>query len=104
MARYSLTLTSDQRFVLNVWRDTHPSSEVRERASALLQIADGAPATVVAQRGLAHPRDPRTLYSWVAGFRRDGLLGLLSRPLRRRQIALAAGATPGGPPMHTHIR
>ena len=29
MARYSLTLTSDQRFVLNVWRDTHPSPEVR---------------------------------------------------------------------------
>ena len=103
MARYSLTLTSDQRFVLNVWRDTHPSPEVRERASALLQIAEGIPATTVARRGLAHARDPRTLYSWVAGFRRDGLLGLLSRSVRRKQIALAAVAA-ADPPARTHVR
>ena len=103
MGRYSLTLTSDQRFVLNVWRDTHPSPEVRERASALLQIADGAPATVVARQRLSHPRDPRTVYGWVAGFRRDGLLGLLRRPLRRRQIAVAATA-PRSRAIHTHIR
>jgi hypothetical protein len=103
VGRYSLTLTSDQRFVLTVWRDTHPSSAVRERASALLQIADGAPATVVARRGLSHPRDPRTLYGWVAGFRRDGLLGLLRRPLRRRQIALPAPAA-RRPVVHTHVR
>jgi hypothetical protein len=52
---------------------------------------------------LAHPRDPRTLYAWVAGFRRDGLLGLLSRPLQRRQIALAATAQ-SGRTIHTHVR
>jgi hypothetical protein len=43
-----------------------PKPYRRERATALLKIAAGQPAAVVARSGLLRPRDPDTVYSWTA--------------------------------------
>lgn len=45
-----------------VWlRDHHVKPYLRERASALLKIADGMPLSVVAAHGLLKPHHPATV-------------------------------------------
>jgi hypothetical protein len=39
---------------------------VRERCAAVLQIADGVSAHAVARQGRLKPRDPDTVYAWLA--------------------------------------
>ena len=77
-------------------RDTHPKPYVRERASALLQIADGASGSQVARAGLLRPRQPDTIYAWVDRYRSEGLDGLYIRPGRGRKPAFSPSARDGG--------
>lgn len=60
-----------------IWhRDHDPRAYVQERAAAILKIADGRTAHWVAKNGLYRPRDPDTVYSWLAIFKDEGLPGL----------------------------
>lgn len=72
-----LPLTSCERATLGAARDHHPAPAVRERAAALLQVANGTPAVQVARTGLLRPRDPDTVYGWVTRYERQGLVGIL---------------------------
>jgi len=74
--RRTLTLTADQRQQLVHYRDHHPKPYVRERAAALLQIADGTSPHAVARAGLLRPRHPDTVYGWLDTFRAEGCDGL----------------------------
>jgi hypothetical protein len=74
--RRHLTLNWEQRRELEQARDHDRRPYVRERCAALLKIADGAPAYAVAQHGLLKPRDPDTVYAWLAHYAADGLAGL----------------------------
>jgi hypothetical protein len=74
--RRTLNLTDDQRQQLLNYRDHHPKPFVRERAAALLHIADGSSPHAVARQGVLRPRHPDTVYCWLDTFRAEGFDGL----------------------------
>ena len=96
-----LRLSDEARSALVGARDRHGKADVRERAAALLQLADGVPGTRVARHGRLRPRSPATIDH---GRERDhyrGLAGLLHRPGRGRTPRgqpPAPGPTPAGAP------
>ena len=72
----TLTLTEAERADLEEMRDTHPKPYLRERAAALLKIADGTHYVAVAQQGLLKPRCRQTISSWLSRYQQGGLSGL----------------------------
>lgn len=84
---HRLTLTPTQRDELIGLRDTAPKPYVRERAAALLKIADGLPAAAVARTGLLRSRQPDTVYRWLHRYLHEGVAGLDDRPGRGRKPA-----------------
>lgn len=90
-----LDLTDDQRSALLDLRNRAPRAYLRERAAALLKIADGTPAAVVARQGLLRPREPDTVYAWLDRFTAGGLAGLAIRPGRGRKPAFSPSVPHG---------
>ncbi len=87
-----LLLEPDQRQALELIRDTDPHPYLRERAAALLKIADTEhpqSAHQVALRGLLKPRQPDTVYAWIKRFRTEGVAGLTIKPGRGRKPAFS---------------
>lgn len=84
---HHLLLSADERRCLVVLRDTGAKAYLRERAGALLKIADGQSAAAVARTGLLRPRQPDTVYRWLARYRAEGIAGLRDRPGRGRKPA-----------------
>jgi transposase len=82
-----IKLTATEREELEKVRDTHPKAYLRERAAAILKIADGMSGLQVSQAGLLRPRDPDTIYRWVERYRAQGLAGLVIRAGRGRKPA-----------------
>lgn len=78
-------LSEAQRQELVVVRDRHAKAYYRERASAVLQIADGKPLSVVAKQGLLKPRHPETVRRWVVSYEQAGIVGWKIRPGRGRR-------------------
>jgi transposase len=70
-------------------RDHHPKPYVRERAAALLKIADGTSGREVALHGLLKARCPDSVYDWVKVFRNEGVKGLVIKPGRGRKPAFS---------------
>jgi transposase len=77
--RRTLALSPAQRGALEAHRDHDPRPYVRERCAALVKIADGMSPHAVAQRGLLRPRDPDTVYGWLATYESRGLAGVIAR-------------------------
>ena len=90
--RQPLDLTDQQRQELRATVNRHAKPYMRERAGALLKIADGAAAHAVARQGLLRPREADTVYAWVARYRAEGLAGLLIRKGRGRKPAFFPSA------------
>jgi hypothetical protein len=70
-------------------RDHDPRPYVRERAAALLKIAEGRAPYWVALHGLLKVRDPDTVYGWLRAYQAAGLQGLVGRQqggARRRRL------------------
>jgi transposase len=84
---HRLPLTADQRAELTRLRATAPKPQVRERAAALLKVADGQSAAAVARVGLLRPRKPATVWRWIRRYRAEGIAGLTDRPGRGRKPA-----------------
>ncbi len=82
-----IKLTPAEREELERVRDTHPKAYLRERAAAILKIAEGRSGLQVSQAGLLKRRDPDTIYRWVQRYREDGLAGLEIRAGRGRKAA-----------------
>lgn len=80
MARLTITLTHTQRDALTRIRDTHTHPALRERAAAVLQVADGKTIKEVAHTGLVHPRKADTVSSWVRRYLQEGVARLAIRP------------------------
>jgi transposase len=80
-----INLTIAEREELEMMRDTHPKAYLRERAAAILKIADGRSGLQVSQEGLLKPRDPDTIYRWVHRYQQDGIAGLKIRSGRGRK-------------------
>ena len=86
---HRLFLTSEQRDELVALRDAAAKPYLRERAAALLKIADGQAAAAVARTGLLRPRQPDTVYRWLARYRAEGAAGLADRSGRGRKPAFS---------------
>ena len=72
----SLVLSPEQRTTLQEARDHHPRFYVRERAAALLKLADGVRVTPIVAFGLLKKRDRRTFYRWYHAYTRRGIAAL----------------------------
>ena len=71
--------------VLKTTLNRHPKAYMRERASALLQIASGKSGQEVAELGLLKHRRASTVYDWVHRYKAQGLDGLLISSGRGRK-------------------
>jgi transposase len=85
--RRTLDLTPQQHQELVDCRDHHRLPYLRERAAALLFIADGLSPAHVARHRLFRPRDQDTVYTWLKRYQQDGLAGLFIRKGRGRKPA-----------------
>ncbi|MBC7261687.1 MAG: helix-turn-helix domain-containing protein [Chloroflexi bacterium] len=90
-----LILTKEEREKLVEMRDHQAKPYLRERAAALLKIAEGVPLSRVAREGLLKPRAPATVREWVKRYEAEGLAGLLIRPGRGRKPAFFPSAKHG---------
>ena len=95
MRRRTLILSPAQRADLVAARDHDPRPYLRERAAALLKIADGHCARQVALSGLLRPRDPDTIYAWLDRYHDHGLAGLAQHPRGHRGFSPSAASRVG---------
>ncbi|MBK8901851.1 MAG: helix-turn-helix domain-containing protein [Anaerolineaceae bacterium] len=72
----TLTLTTEEKAELIELRDHAAKPYLRERASAILQVADGCSGRWVALHGLLRPRKPDTVYGWLDRYQDRGVDGL----------------------------
>lgn len=84
-----LSLNAEQRAQLQRLRDTHPKPYIRERAAALLKLADGHSLSAVARTGLLRPRSRTTVRTWLQRFQAEDLAGLGIRKGRGRKPAFS---------------
>lgn len=92
----TLMLSPEQYQELVTCRDHDKRPYIRERAAALLKIAEGMKATHVADHGLLRRRDPDTVYAWLDRYQQEGLLGLVNRKGRGRKPAFSPCVPPRG--------
>jgi hypothetical protein len=82
-----IELTAEQRQELIAIRDHHELPYMRERASAILKIADGVSGRETALHRLLKPHWQDTIYEWVKRYRAEGKEGLKIKPGRGRKPA-----------------
>jgi transposase len=87
--RRVVQLTDAQRSKLESVVNLHPKPYVRERAAAILKVANGQSAYAVARYGLLRERDPDTVYAWLERFEQEGIEGLLIKEGRGRKPSMA---------------
>ncbi len=91
--RLDITLSTEQRAELREARDHHPKAYVREKAAAILKMAeDRLSALEVAQHRLLSRRDDNTVRSWLRRYLRGGLASLLVQQGRGRKPAFSPSA------------
>ena len=83
----TICLTPEQQKQLEQIRDTDKSPYMRERATAILKIANGMSARQVALNGLLKKRKPDAIYDWVHRYQKEGIKGLLVKPGHGRKPA-----------------
>jgi hypothetical protein len=84
-----LTLSLAETAALVDIRDHHPLPYRRERAAALLKMADGLSAKAIAHTGLLKHRAEETVAAWYHRYQAEGLAGLTIRPGRGRKPAFS---------------
>lgn len=82
-----IILTEAQRQELENTRDHHEKPYMRERAAAILKIADGASGLETARHLLNRPHWQDTIYEWCKRYSEHGLEGLQIRKGRGRKPA-----------------
>lgn len=87
--RIHLELDAEQRAALESLVKRSVKPYLRERASAILQIASGAFGKDVAYTGLLQHRRRNTVYDWVNRYKSAGIKGLEIRPGRGRKASFS---------------
>jgi transposase len=82
-----IVLTEEQEHELEDIRDHHPKPYMRERAAAILKIADGASGLETARHLLNRRHWQDTIYDWCQRYREHGIAGLQIRKGRGRKPA-----------------
>lgn len=85
----TLELSEQERDELEQMRDCASKAYLRERAAAMLKIADGMPGKQVAEEGLLKQRKPDTVYEWYHRYDKEGIDGLRIREGRGRKPAFS---------------
>ena len=91
-----LTLSEEQRQDLLDCREHHAKAYVREKAAAILKVADGQSVRQVAAAGLLRPRQPKKVGAWIDRYLSQGRAGLLVRQGRGRKPAFFPSQARGG--------
>jgi transposase len=91
MKKRVITLTDDKRQELENIRNTSPKPYVRQRAAAILKIANGDAAYNVAKQGLLKPVAPDTVYRWLNSYIEKGIKGLYRKTYHRSTISAQEG-------------
>lgn len=84
-----IKLSDTDRVELEKLRDHGGKAYLRERAAAILKIANGMSANAVAHQGLLKRRKYQTVCNWAQRYREEGIAGLLIRPGRGRKAAFS---------------
>jgi hypothetical protein len=84
-----LELSEAQRVELERVRDRDARAYMREKAAALLKIAEGQIAAQVAERGLHKTHDPDVIYRWLKEWEAQGVAGLVIKKGRGRKSAFS---------------
>jgi len=84
-----VVLSSVQRAELEELRDHAAQAYLRERAAALLKVAEGLSAARVARERLLKRHKPFTVERWVRRYQEEGLAGLRIRKGRGRKPAFS---------------
>jgi transposase len=95
MPHRQLVLSETERQELIELRDHARLAYLRERAAALLKIAEGMPAAQVARQGLLRPRRPDTVYGWLNRYQATGCAGMKVHAGRGRKPAFSPSALDG---------
>jgi transposase len=85
----TVCLTPEQQEQLERIRDNDKRPYMRERASAILKIAEGVSGRQVALDGLLKQRKPDTIYDWLERYQSEGIAGLSIKPGRGRKPAFS---------------
>jgi len=80
-----LEMSKREREELEQIRNRDPRPYMREKAAALLKIADGAVAAQVAEKGLLKKHDPDVVYRWLKNWQTEGIAGLVVKQGRGRK-------------------
>lgn len=95
-ARKQVSLSDEQRQELEQARDRHGKPYVRERAAAILKVADGQSMRQVALHGLLKPHEPEAVSGWIARYLQEGLPGLRVRKGAGRKPRFSPPGRGGG--------
>ncbi len=87
--KLKIVLTEDQKVELQKVRDRHALPYLRERAAAILKIAEGISGREVALHRLNRPHWQDTVYEWVKRYQAKGLEGLKIKAGRGRKPAFS---------------
>ena len=86
-AKLKLELSAEQVLELEEVRDHASKPYLRERAAAILKIANGSSGRETALQGLLKPHWQDTIYEWVRRYRAEGKAGLEIKAGRGRKPA-----------------
>ena len=84
-----VVLDRRQRQELEEIRDHHAKPYLRERAAAILKVADGQRVSEVAERGLLKRHEPETISGWIRRYQQCGIAGLVIKSGRGRKPAFS---------------
>lgn len=84
-----LELSTSEREELERVRRHDARPYMREKAAALLKIADGQIASQVAEHGLLQSHDPDIIYRWLKRWQTEGIKGLVVKKGRGRKAAFS---------------
>jgi transposase len=84
--RRYLRLSESERAELEQVLRRDQRAYMRERASALIQIADGRSSHWVSQHGLLRRRNPKTVIAWLNAYEQGGVAALVQKPRRKRDF------------------
>lgn len=88
-----ITLTDAQRIELEQVRNSYPTAYFRERASAVLKVADGTLIQHLAEIGLLKRHEPETIRSWIDAYLKEGLSGWKIKSGRGRKPKFSPSST-----------
>jgi len=84
--RYVIKLNDDERAKIEGWVKNPPKPYLRQRARAILLVAEGEPLYKVADHSRIR-KDRKTIQRWVQRYQSEGLNGLKVKPGQGRKPA-----------------